>query len=129
MLIKLQMYQNCQPYFFFLGGGGGVIISDILMSLKPILSSPPLQKCCICFAHIVGNILHTICTYVTYYLMTICICAKYENLTKIWAYAQYQIHSILSYPGTLGPEGSRKWEMSVNKKMYRKHNNMSWPRL
>ena len=42
---------------------------------------------------------------------------------------ELHIHSILSYPGTLGPEGACKWEMSINKKMYRKHNNMSWPRL
>ena len=48
----------------------------------------PLQKCCIRFAHIVGNILHAICMYATYYLMSICICANYKKLTKNWAYAQ-----------------------------------------
>ena len=48
----------------------------------------PLQKCCIRFAHIVGNILHAICMYATYYLMSICICANYKKLTKNWAYAR-----------------------------------------
>ena len=38
------------------------------------------------FVHIVGNILHTICTYATYYLKAICICAKYKIFTKNWAF-------------------------------------------
>ena len=42
----------------------------------------PLQKCCIRFVHI-GNILHAICMDATYYLMSICICAKTKNLLRI----------------------------------------------
>ena len=64
----------------------------------------PLQKCCIRFAHIVGNILHTICTYATYYLMTICICAKYKKLTKYWAYAQNMRSTIYIYFGKICAE-------------------------
>ena len=49
-----------------------VIVIELVLCLLCFVqlerTSVPLQKCCIRFAHIVGNILHTICTYATYYL-------------------------------------------------------------
>ena len=65
-----------------------LVNSNIHVAPNLIYKLLPLQKCCIHFAHIVGNILHAICMYATYYLMSICICANYKKLTKNWAYAR-----------------------------------------
>ena len=43
MLIKLQMYQNCQPYFFWGGGGGNNLVRDPYV-FKTHLIKPSLTK-------------------------------------------------------------------------------------
>ena len=73
---------------------------SLLLGVKTSGESSPSQKCCIRFAHIVGNILHAICMYATLFNVNLHMCKlqkTYKELGICAEYAQHQIYIFCIY--------------------------------